>query len=234
MSSTTPGASAPPTDLPKSVRALIALVGVAAAVLSFDTLRALAIVCGTPDRIAFLLPVAVDLAAAVATVLWLRARRADVVELARRIAWSTLAASVVGNGLEHYLVAEHVAPHWTLVVAVGAVPAAILGAIVHLAVVATTTPATMVDQPVSSDDTSEVPAAEKLDEPPVEERDQSSTATGPINDRPLSLVDTVREIDARPGARTGERTLAAELGVTRHQVRTARIEIESGLRGVSA
>jgi hypothetical protein len=112
----------------------LAIVALAAAVLSFTSLRSLAIICGTPTYLAWLLPVAIDAAAAVATRIWLHpASPGEVRGYARRWSLFALALSVAGNGTAHALAAYLVTPPWWAVVVVAAVPPAMLGAVVHLA-----------------------------------------------------------------------------------------------------
>jgi len=73
-------------------------------------------------------------------------------ELARRFA-STLALTLLGlsvgaNALAHGLDAYRLAPAWWVVVAVSAIAPAVLGAVVHLAVLV----GRLVDPPVAEDD----------------------------------------------------------------------------------
>ncbi len=113
----------------------LAVVATAAAVLSFSALADLAIMCGVPRTLAPLLPVAIDAGAGVACTVWL-SRRAN--EAATRYAawmtWALLATTVAGNALHSGLVAAELRPVWWVAVAVGAVSPAVLGAVVHLAV----------------------------------------------------------------------------------------------------
>lgn len=129
------------SDLSAGARVGIGVVALAAAVLSFASLRDLATTSGTSPWIAWLLPVALDAAAGVSTVVWLRAERTEVVRLARRLAWCTIALSVVGNGVQHAYAAAGGRPHWLVAVAVGAVAPGVFGAVVHLAVTASARPA---------------------------------------------------------------------------------------------
>lgn len=114
---------------------LLAVVAGAAAVLSFASLRDLAAVCGFSPSLAWLLPVVVDAGAAAGCTVWLgqhgppTARR-----YSRVLTLLLLAASVAGNAVVHGLAAYGARPHWALVVAVSAVAPAVLGAVVHLAV----------------------------------------------------------------------------------------------------
>jgi hypothetical protein len=111
------------------------VVAGAAAVLSFAALRDLALTCGFGSALAWLLPVVVDVGAAAGSLVWLgnhavgRARR-----FARVLALTLLALSVAANALGHGLEAFRLAPAWWVVVAVSAIAPAVLGAVVHLAV----------------------------------------------------------------------------------------------------
>jgi hypothetical protein len=122
----------------------LAVVGAAAAVLSFSALSDLARICGITAtlevngwtlRAAWLLPVTIDVLAAVATRIWLRNRAArEAVTFARRAAWGAIAATVGGNAYHGYLVRSNVEPPMIVWMLVGAVPAVVLGGLVHLAV----------------------------------------------------------------------------------------------------
>lgn len=114
----------------------LAVVLTAAAVLSFDALRELAITCRIDPDLAFLLPVAIDAGAAVSTRAWLSRRaNADAERFARRLTWALLGLTVTGNAT-HQIIASDGMPAWlvAVMVLVGAVPAAVMGAAVHLAV----------------------------------------------------------------------------------------------------
>jgi hypothetical protein len=122
----------------------LAVVGIAAAVLSFSALADLAYRCGMTGsarllgwtlHLSWLLPLAVDVFAITATVIWLRRRvSADALSYAQRAAWAAIASTVAGNAYHGYLVNEATAPPWGAAVLVSAVPAVALGALVHLAV----------------------------------------------------------------------------------------------------
>jgi hypothetical protein len=121
-----------------------AVVGVAAAVLSFSALADIARLCGMVGivplfgvdfRLAWLLPLAVDVFAITATAIWLRRRVSDeAISYACRAAWAAIGATVVGNAYHGLLVELATPPPWVAVVIVSAVPAVALGALVHLAV----------------------------------------------------------------------------------------------------
>lgn len=123
----------------------IALVGLTAAVWSFEALSDLAAMVGISAaftlpfgwtvRIAWGLPLTVDILAVVATRVWLRGTApADAVRYARTLAWGAIGASVVGNAY-HGLLASVAGGSFRLdTVVVSAVPAVVIGAMVHLAV----------------------------------------------------------------------------------------------------
>lgn len=180
----------------------LAVVATAAAVLSFSALADLAVMCGVPRRLAPLLPVAIDAGAGVACTVWL-SRRAneEATRFAAWMTWSLLATTVAGNALHSGLVASDLRPVWWVAVAVGAVSPAVLGAVVHLAVLAgrrgdTGRPEIAVGAPV------EVPAGVWVG--------GDATPTGPVGE------DRVAELLAEG---VGRRRLARELGVTEHQAR---------------
>jgi len=117
---------------------LLGVVAVSAAVLNFAALRDLALLCGFTSGLAPLLPVTIDAGAAVGSLVWLGGwARPRARTCARWVAVTMLGMSVIGNGLSHGLVAYAQRPTWWLVVLVSAVAPAVLGAVVHLAVLAT-------------------------------------------------------------------------------------------------
>jgi hypothetical protein len=195
--------------LPRIDPAQAGIVGVAtaAAVLSFSSLRALAISTNTWSWIAWLLPISLDAAAATATFVWLRTDRREIVRLAATIAWSTIVLSVVGNGVHHAFQALGIVPWWWVALIVGAVPPAVFGAVVHLAITAA--------KPVVADNQPAKQAEPAVPEPTLE----------PV----VEVVDEPVEDDHIDWS-LSERRLAAELGITRHaarQLKAARTEVAS-------
>jgi len=114
---------------------LLLVVAGAAAVLSFAALRDLALVCGFAPWLAWLLPVVVDAGAAAGSLVWLGGWSAESARrFARALALALLGLSVAANALGHGLAAFSLAPEWWVVVIVSAIAPAVLGAVVHLAV----------------------------------------------------------------------------------------------------
>src|SRR5262245_61162177 len=106
----------------------------AAAVSSFAGLRGVAIVAGWPTGLAPLLPATIDAYAATATRVWL-ARSTDsqrARSFARANAIGAIALSLAGNATYHLIAVHLVTASWVVVVAVGAVPALVLGLVSHL------------------------------------------------------------------------------------------------------
>ncbi len=114
---------------------LLLIVATAAAVLSFSALRDLALLCGFAPELAWLLPVVVDAGAAAGSLVWLGGRAPELARrFARTLALTLLGLSVGANALAHGLDAYRLAPAWWVVVVVSAIAPAVLGSVVHLAV----------------------------------------------------------------------------------------------------
>lgn len=123
------------TRPPRIVWVGLAVVLAAAAVLSFDALRALAVAVAIPGHLAWLLPIAVDAGAAVSCATWLGGRTTpDAARFAGRMTWALLAVTVLGNAGQLGMHAHGVIPPWWVAVAVGSIPPAVVGATVHLVV----------------------------------------------------------------------------------------------------
>jgi hypothetical protein len=195
--------------------ALLLVVAVAAAVLSFAALRDLALVCGFAPWLAWLLPVVVDAGAAAGSLVWLGGWTAETARrFARTLALALLGLSVAANALGHGLAAFGIAPPWWVVVAVSAVAPAVLGAVVHLAVlVGRPDPC---PPPSIPDEEREAagwhPAVELdglFDEHGLSRRWVNATPAAPQPDRVAELI--------ADGA--GRRRLARELGITEYEAR---------------
>jgi hypothetical protein len=174
--------------------ALLLVVAAAAAVLSFAALRDLALVCGFGASLAWLLPVVVDAGAAAGSLVWLGGWAADAARrFARLLALALLGLSVAANALGHGLAAYGLAPPWWVVVVVSAVAPAVLGAVVHLAV--------LVGRPQ--------PVELEPDEEPLDEHDWWENAPPATEDQATELIT----------AGVGRRRLSRELGVSEYQAR---------------
>lgn len=111
----------------------IGVVAIAAAVLSFASLQALAERAGYAPGLAALLPLAIDAQAVVATRAWLAPGTAPTARrYARRLAWTAVGLSVVGNAGEHAMAAAHATAPWWVVVLIASVPPIALAATAHL------------------------------------------------------------------------------------------------------
>jgi hypothetical protein len=117
-------------------------VGLAAAVLSFDQLWQLALRCGWPPGIAWLLPITLDAYAIDLTRRWLRGGiNKELRRWAGWLVWAVIAISLAGNVTNHaldmgYLTTADGRPQWWIVVIVGAVPTVMLALLIHIEAVA--------------------------------------------------------------------------------------------------
>jgi hypothetical protein len=185
---------------------LLLVVASAAAVLSFAALRDLALLCAFSRNLAWLLPVVVDAGAASGSLVWLGGRAARSAQrFARALALGLLGLSVVANALGHGLEAYRLAPPWWVVVVVSAIAPAVLGAVVHLAVLVGRTEALLpaVEDPDVDMD------AEFLDENGVSRWWATAPPTGRERDRAAELI----------AAGVGRRRLSRELGMSEYEAR---------------
>jgi hypothetical protein len=188
--------------------ALLGIVAVAAAVLSFSALRDLALVCGFAPQLSWLLPVVVDAGAAAGSLVWLGGHTGSTARtFARALALALLGLSVAANALGHGLAAFGLAPAWWVVVIVSAVAPAVLGAVVHLAVlVGRPQPAPDVDEPVPYRLTAGVDEPESLDGEGLSRHRHDAPAE---HDRVTELI----------AAGVGRRRLSRELEITEYEAR---------------
>lgn len=185
----------------------LGVVLAAAAILSFDALRHLAMAVSIPEHLAWLLPIAVDAGAAVSCATWL-SRRApkDAARFAAWMTWALLAFTIVGNAGQLGMHAHDVVPPWWVAVLVGAVPPIVVGGCVHLAVLVARNPVERVStptrEPVARVSTP-TPAAEKPERVEAEKPERSDE----------DLLHAVRQLADRNGKRPGRNLVARELGV---------------------
>jgi hypothetical protein len=221
---------------------LLLMVAGAAAVLSFAALRDLALVCGFTGQLAWLLPVVVDAGAAAGSLVWLGVTTgATARAFARGLATSLLGLSVAANALGHGLAAYAVAPPWWVVVAVSAVSPAVLGAVVHLAVLVgrgDPAPAGQAGDPWPTGDPSvplgrrdpdQVRAARLAGMAPTDTCAAADRASIELNDQnrvaELGGQDRAAESNGQDRAAelialgAGRRRLSRELGVTEYEAR---------------
>ena len=176
---------------------LLAVVAGAAAMLSFAALRDLALLCGFARGLAWLLPVIVDVGAAAGSLVWLGPAAGTEARLfARRLALGLLGLSVAANALGHGLAAYALAPPWWVVVALSGIAPAVLGAMVHLAVLVGRTKHKLEDDPTA------LQTSQGLDAVPEPVLDETP-------DRAAALI----------AAGAGRRRLSRELGVSEYEAR---------------
>lgn len=220
---------------------LLAVVALAAAVLSFSALRDLALLCGFAPGLAWLLPVVIDAGAAAGSIVWLaRWTPPAATRYGRLLAVALLGSSVGGNALGHGLDAYGTRPNWLVVVGVSAIAPTVLGALVHLVVLVGRPASPANRQPgddrapaVGDSPRIELQAGEERESQAGEEREESPAHVA------LHLAPTPATPDAPGGARpevgellaqgAGRRTVARELGVTEYAAR----QLIDARRGVS-
>jgi hypothetical protein len=195
------------------------VVGAAAAVLTFTTLRDLAEAVGIGGWLAWLVPVTVDVAGIVAARVWLRGQApADAVGFARTLAWACIVGSVGGNAGQHAMAAYDLTAPWPVVVLVSAVPPAMLGAMVHLGHLTrrpTPTPTEALSDVLEID-------AEALADPDPGQWWPAAPSAGEIPPAEVGEpgepagVDRVAELVA---SGLGRRRLAKALGIREHEAR---------------
>lgn len=200
------GGSAPTRPRDWLVSLGIAVTAMSAAMSSFAGLRSLAVVAGWPVWLAWIFPLTVDAWAMTATRVWLaqstgsgRARR-----FARTNAIGAICASVAGNAVSHLVAARLLVPNVVLVVAVGAVPALVLGLVAHLAVLRQYNESGPADDEMRT----EIRIAGQQSVP----KSEVPTADGPRPRTEDELLDAARALDAahrvqhgRPLSRDGLR-----------------------------
>lgn len=209
----------------------------AAAVSSFSGLRSLAAATGWPDALSALFPLTVDAYAMTATRVWLS--KATSSAAARRFArWNAIGAiglSLIGNAVWHLIAAKVLTVTWPIVVAVGAVPPAVLGLLSHLAVLrgqVNPTPVTVPRsvQPVSvSPPAVHRPVVMRSTEPPRPEQDEpedgrqdgDSAAEPPKTEHSASPVKPSQEDELLVAAREADAAHRVAHGkpITRDELR---------------
>ena len=191
---------------------LLLVVAGAAAMLSFAALRDLAELCGFAPVLAWLLPVVVDAGAAAGSLVWLGERTGEPARrFARRLALGLLGLSVAANALGHGLAAFVLRPPWWVVVLLSGIAPAVLGAMVHLAV--------LVGRPAEPaqldvDETDCIGQAEAAEDEAAEP--EQDPAPGVPAVEPVSDQDPALTLIA---AGAGRRRLSRELGVTEYEAR---------------
>ncbi|WP_103381934.1 DUF2637 domain-containing protein [Pseudonocardia dioxanivorans] len=190
----------------------LGVVLAAAAVLSFHALRDLALAVGIPTTLGWLLPIAIDAGAAVSCSAWLSRRcPPDAARFARTMTFGLLVLTVAGNAAQLGMHAAAIVPPWWVAVAVGAIPPAVVGSAVHLAVLAArgvSAPPELAEDEIDAEPWDEEVPDWWADAPPVSTTTSDSGSTC-RTDRAVELI----------AQGVGRRRLAKELGVSEHQAR---------------
>lgn len=182
----------------------LAVVAAAAAVLTFATVRDLAVAAGYPPYLAWLVPVVIDTTAVVGSRIWLGRRgQPGAVAYARALALTAAAVTIAANVLDHGLVANHLAPPWWLVATLAAIPPAALVAVAHQVALLTRPP----QLPPAR---SEAPTAG-----PVESQSVDTSLADPLVEQARDLVTAGQQ----RGEHIGRGRLARELSIPENQAR---------------
>jgi hypothetical protein len=192
----------------RALAALLGVVALAAAVLSFAALRDLAELCGFAPGLAWLLPVVVDAGAAGGSLVWLTGwAPGDARRFACRLALVLLGLSVAANAVGHLLALYTPGrpPWWVVAVASGVAPA-VLGALIHLGV--------LCQREQHADEEPALPPAPPALPPAAEEPGDELEAPG--DEAGEQEADRAAELIA---AGVGRRKLARELQITEHEAR---------------
>jgi Protein of unknown function (DUF2637) len=179
-----------------------------AAVASFSGLRGLAEAAGWPARLAWLLPLTIDAYAMTSARVWLAAttRTPAARRFARANALGAIAASTAGNAAYHALAAGLLTVTWPIVVAVGAVPATVLGLTAHLHALRSRTAVGPTDRDGTGDRT-ESDTEQSIGDGP-RDRTESRPESGPSTTDGTSRSrtgDRSRTATRTPARRTGRR-----------------------------
>ncbi|MBK6872793.1 MAG: helix-turn-helix domain-containing protein [Kineosporiaceae bacterium] len=183
----------------------MAVAGSAAVVASASTLAALARVAGWAGWTPWLLPAALDVGGSVGGWCWLRpgtpSRARD---FGRAVALVGAAGTLVGNAAGHLIASRYLHPGPGLVVIVGAVPAAVLVALVHLAALLTATDppprpapsraARHIQPPTAAP---ERPAPQPTTTPPPPAAAVRDVVLGLLDQAPATVAELVR-VSGRP------------------------------------
>jgi hypothetical protein len=114
--------------------ALLLVVGVAAAVISFDSLTSLGKRSGFNPDLAWLLPIVVDAGAIAGTSVFLfTEKKSPPRRFGGWLGLGLLVLSILGNGTDHFLEAYSLPAPWWLIVIVAAIAPSVLATMVHLA-----------------------------------------------------------------------------------------------------
>lgn len=218
--------------LPWPVWVGIGVALIAAAVGSWAALHFLAASTGWVWWSPHLLPASVDIGGVSAGWVWLRA---DVTpharEYAKRLTFGAAALSLAGNAVGH-LVAEGVLDggSWPLIVAVGAVPAVMLVALVHMAALVTesphaaTSPPAVDPQPIPSSTAENPQVIEVAPSPPAPKTTRTDTVKPSARGNRQAIVLDILATSTTPDEVPQPATIRETWGVSQATAERARAE----------
>lgn len=187
----------------------VGVVALAAAVLSFSSLQALAVRAGYSPALAALLPLSIDAQAVVATRAWLARSTGDRARTyARTLALSAVALSVSGNAGEHAMAAAHAVTPWWVVVAIASVPPVALAACAHLAALL------VVNRPAADQ------AGQEAAEPDTSSQPDTGTHATEHPTEPITMRSPERASEQRVSAQPSAQSTAQSARTTRSRKRS--------------
>jgi hypothetical protein len=207
----------------------LAVVAVSAAVLSFATVRDLALDSGYPSALAWLLPVVIDATAVVGSRIWLGGGGHQVaLRYARVLALSAAAVTIAANVLQHGLAAHRLAPPWWLVAVLAAIPPTALVAVAHqVALLARPQAVPDPDRAVTPEhvDAHDADAGEELATDPQLAAEELATLQAEADAYDADLRAKALRFLAEADGPVGRRRLAEGLGVSDWTARRLLTEI---------
>ncbi|MCW2904043.1 MAG: hypothetical protein JWO67_6308 [Streptosporangiaceae bacterium] len=205
----------------------LAVVAGAAAVLSFATVRDLALSSGYPPGLAWLLPVVIDATAVVGSRIWLGGgANPGAVRYASTLALAAAVTTIAANVLQHGLVAHHATPPWWLVAVLAAIPPTALVAVAHQVA--------LLARPSANEGSFEAPdhpavedraVVDELTDDPEVSAAEMAALQAEADAYDANLLARGRRFLAESGGSIGRRRLAEGLGVSDWTARRLLAEI---------
>jgi DNA-binding transcriptional ArsR family regulator len=189
------------------------VAGAAAVVASASTLSTLARAAGWQGWTPWLLPAALDIGGSAGGWCWLRPGVPDQARrFGRVVALAGAGGSLVGNAAGHLMATGYLLPGPVLVVIVGAIPAAVLVALAHLAaLLALTTPDGAEHNELAEDQDETEP--EEQDDAPPDEANPRDAVLALIRQHPVTIAGLAKATGRSRSTVIGHLTALTEAGL---------------------
>lgn len=200
----------------------VGVVAVYCVAVSAHWLVKLAGYCSMQDWLAWSVPVALDIAGAIAAIVWVKGTTAEARAWGMGIAVGTLVGSLLGNTLAHLIEAGIITVTPGLIIGVASIPPIMLFLSIHLLITFSNRPkavsrrAKPAEPKPAADATSSQPRAARTTTPPQREATAAPTSTSPAEvgaapkPQPLRVVPRADGLSVR---RRAYRWFAAEVTV---------------------